>query len=84
MKSCGVHQSSQEPHGVIWIVVCASYSLTQPIAIVVIYYIARWSVYEKIITSKITFIALLTTYNNLVLVLDERAQPDSYIRRIAL
>jgi len=48
--------------------------------ILLVYYATRWSVYKKIVTSNY----INSTVCRIRLVQDEKAQPDSYIRRTAL
>jgi len=45
-----------------------------------VYYVTRWSVYKKIVTSNY----INSTVCHIQLVQDGKAQPDSYIRRTAL
>ena len=50
------------------------------IAIVVGYYVTRWPIYKTIITSN----EINITVYRIQLVVDEKAQPDSYIRHTTL
>ena len=77
-----VRQCSQEPGGVIWSVVCAIYTgnhIPCLLQLLFVHYMTRWPVYEQIVTSN----KINSTVYHIQLVLDEKARPDSYIRRTA-